>query len=443
MKRAIAILSALSMLIPACSSKGDILARMEGHIITRGEFYHWLENRGLPVTEIMKNREAAVMNLEQLAAEKLTAEKAVNSGFAKDPYYRKLHDIVYRNYAVSFYRGKLEENLKFTSTAADIGIISIDYKGNRNSKSFRDALLLMKNKVLPELKKGISFEEAARRFSQDESASEGGGIGFIIPSMYGDDFAAEVLKLGADEFTPEPVVIGNSVLLIKVKRYADINEKNIKKIISDEHNLERIKNYMLESALRENEKKSISEHNVVSRIDSVSWSKPGDIIFTIDGDNFTVRDLDEILEIFSGLKYGSRPFYRATAEEKVTAVRRLLREMLLFKEAAAKGIESDPDFKIRWELVKRSVISGAYKYIRFSNEFSVTRKDILNEYKRLKALNPRQRGEVPGLSVLSPEVENRIREELFKAAVLSFKKEWDSKVLRDSGFIINDKGLNL
>ena len=117
--------------------------------------------------------------------------------------------------------------------------------------------------------------------------------------------------------------------------------------------------------------------------------------------------------------------------------------MLLFKEAVASGIDSDSDFKMRWDLVRRSVLSGAYKYVKFSDEFVVTRKDILKEYKRLKALNSHLNGDGAGISVYSPEVENKLREELFKSAVLSFKKEWDSKVLRESCFIIDEKALRL
>ena len=155
-----------------------------------------------------------------------------------------------------------------------------------------------------------------------------------------------------------------------------------------------------------------------------------------------MRKLNEILEIFSDLKYGSRPLYKVSSDEKTTASRRLLREMLLFKEAAAKGIESDPGFKMRWDLVRRSVLSGAYKYIKFSEQFVVSHKDILKEYKRLKALSSHGKGGGAGVPLFSPEVENKLREELFKSAVLSFKKEWDSKILRDSGFIIDHKALS-
>ena len=302
MKRLIIILTALLMPLLSCSNEGDILARMDGHVISRGEFYIWLGTRGLHVKEIMKSREAAVMNLEQLAAEKLTAEKAVSDGFENDPYFRKLYDLVYRNYTVSFYREKLEASLKFTSKAEELSIISIDYKGNRKSKSFRDALLVIKEKVIPELSNGKSFEDAARMFSQDESASRGGSLGYVIPAMFGDDFAADVFKLKIDEYSPEPLVIGNTILLIKINRFADINEKNIESLIADKNKLARIKNYMVESALSEIEKKSILKHNVVSRIDSVSFKKPGDVIFTADGADFTVRNLNEILEIFSDLK---------------------------------------------------------------------------------------------------------------------------------------------
>ena len=188
----------------------------------------------------------------------------------------------------------------------------------------------------------------------------------------------------------------------------------------------------MESALRKIEESSMDRYKVVSRINDVSWGKPGDIIFIYDGEKFTVRDLDEILEIFTELKYGPGPFYRMTEDDKIIASIRLLREMLQFKEAAAEGIESDPEFLRRWELIKRSILSGAYKYRKFSNEIVLTRNDIMSEYKMLKD---------SGVSAPLSQVENRLREELFKKALLSLKSEWDSKILNESGFIINDKVL--
>lgn len=438
MKKKILAAAALFLITLSCNSSGDILARMEGHVIKRGEFYAWLESRGLHgknIEDIMEKSETALLYLEQFAVEKLTAEKAVVEGFDSEPYFKKVEELVFRNYTASFYRNRLKANLKFSSKAADISIISIDYSGDSEDESFRSAMSLIRNSIIPELEKGTSFDAAAEKYSRDESASKGGRLGFIIPSMYGDYFANKVFGLRKNEFSREPLLVNNSLLIIKVNDYAEVNEKNIEKVMGEGSDIERIKNYMSESALKEKEKSFMERWNVNSRIDEVSWSTSDDIIFSVDGESFTVAGLDEILGISSHLKYGSRKSYMIPAEEKAAAGRMLLWETLLVKAASAEGIDSEPEFIEGWEILRRSVLSGAYKYRKFSEEITITRNDALKEYKRLADSRESGNG---GKTFSFSQVENRIREELFKSAMLSLKNEWDKKVLKDARFSVDD-----
>lgn len=443
MKRLLYLSFALLTIFIVCSTcnnrSSDVIAHMDGHVITRGEFFQWLESRGIAAQEILKSKEATLTNLEQLAIEKLTADEALKENFDKDPYYLKLRNIIYRNYTASFYREQFAKELKFETTAADISIITINFKDDKNQKSFENSLFIMKNKVIPELSEGASFEDVAHRFSQDISSQNGGKLGYVIPSVYGDSFAKEAFKLKKGEYSPEPFIKGNSLYLIKINRFAEINEGNIDKIIIDKTNRSNVKNYLVESALKEAEKKFFDKYKVKSFIDVVSFKKSGDVIFTINGEHFTVGDLDEILKIFYELKYGFKPIEIISKESRADAGKKILSEMLLFQEALSSGIEDDKDFIKKWNLVQRSVLSGVYKYRQFSLKLLVSPKDVLNEYKNNRYTRYYRIVNTVKVPLPFAEVEDSIKNELFKTGLQLLKKSWDREILIEKNFIADEK----
>lgn len=443
MKRCLFIIFICSTVFNACSGKSDILAEMDGAVITRGEFRDWLGSKGIPFNGIMKSRSAYVMNLEQLAVEKLTAEEALGEGFDRDPYYLKLHDIIYRNYTAACFRDYLSENLHFKETAYDISIIKLNFQQGKAGaeKSFDDCIFIMTHKILPALGKGLSFEAAAAGYSQDPSAKQSGRAGFIVSGMYGDNLNKSILELKPGEFTREPVIEGSSLFLVKVNRVAEINPGNISRIITDESNLAKVKEFLFESALAQIEENAFTAYGAESNIMNISYTRGEEVIFSVSGEVFTVKDLNDILEIFYELKYGSKPVRIMTKDSKIITSRRILSETLHFREALARGIHDDPRFISRWELVKRSTLSGAYKYRHLSSDVVITPGEVLNEYmsnldKRYYRIKQGGRGNVK-IPVPFGEVSDGIRHELFKSAMAAMRKEWDSEILKENSFKIN------
>jgi len=442
MKRIVSFIFACSIVFSACSGESDILSEMDGAVITRGEFREWLNSKGIPFDNIMKIRNAYVMNLEQLAVEKLTSKKALEENFANDPYFIKLHDIIYRNYTAAYFRDYLADNLDFDEKVYDISIIRLNFNPGEG-KSFNDSNFIMTHKILPMIGKGLSFEEAAVKFSQDPSAKQSGRIGFITGNMYGNIFYKIISELAPGEYSREPIMSGNSLYLVKVNRVADINRRNIARIIKDGSNLEDVKKFLLESALEEIEKSVFASSGTESNISHISYIRGEDVIFSVSGEVFTVKDLNDILEIFYELKYGSKPVKIMTKENKILTSRRILSETLQFREALSRGIQEEPQFLRRWELVKRSTLSGAYKYRRLSADVVVTAEEVLNEYrsnldKRYYRIKQSRRGNVKAPLPFN-DVRDGIRQELFKGAMASSRKRWDADILSGNGFKINEK----
>lgn len=440
MKRLFFIILFFSLFFNACKGANDILAEMSGADITRGEFKEWLNSKGIPVENIMKSRNAYVMNLEQLAVEKLTAEKALLQGFDRDPYYLKLYDIIYRNYTAAYFRDYLAENLNFNEKVYDISIIKLNFKPGDTS-SLNDCGFIMTHKILPMLEKGLSFEEMAEKFSQDPSSKQKGRIGFVAGKMYAEVFNSRISALKPGEYTREPIMSGNSLFLVKVNSAAEINRGNIGKIIADESNLENVKKFLIESALNEVEMSAFASYGAESNIGHVSYERGDDVIFSVSDEVFTVKDLNDILEIFYELKYGSKPVRIMTKDNKITTSRRILNETLQFREALARGLQNEPQFMKRWDLVKRSTLSGAFKYRRLSAQVHVSPEEVLSEYRA--NLNKRYYRIKQGGNVKVPvpfnDVRDGIRHELFKGAMASMRKRWDADILTENNFNINDR----
>jgi hypothetical protein len=69
-------------------------------------------------------------------------------------------------------------------------------------------------RALNELKKGVNFEEVAREYSEANSASMGGDIGFVDPQMKGEDYARAVYSLDEKAYTLEPIKTNQGLYII-------------------------------------------------------------------------------------------------------------------------------------------------------------------------------------------------------------------------------------
>ncbi len=85
------------------------------------------------------------------------------------------------------------------------------------SENTRKAARSKIEKALEELKKGASFAEVAKRFSQEPiSASRGGDIGFVpVSSLTPEEAKEQILKLKKGQISPI-LTIGNSFTIVKL-----------------------------------------------------------------------------------------------------------------------------------------------------------------------------------------------------------------------------------
>lgn len=90
-------------------------------------------------------------------------------------------------------------------------LLSLEQEGRS-----KDETLTLAQQVLSEIRDGLSFEDAARKYSEDPgTAKQGGDLGYIPREMFSEKFEKPLFELAVNEVS-EPVETGFGIHLIKV-----------------------------------------------------------------------------------------------------------------------------------------------------------------------------------------------------------------------------------
>ncbi len=442
--KALLILTLLFILPLSCKNNNDIFAEIKGDNITRGEFNDWLESRGIPAESVYKDRIAMSDFLSQIAVEKLTAVKAESVGYNNDNSYKTIEDTLNKNLLATYYTDKISDNIIFNEKAADISIIRIFLKKEKTPESIReneDKKRVIQY-LLNELKSGRDFNELAVKYSEDALSQKKGRMGILPENVMEDSIRTAVSILSENEYTKEPLAIGNSLCLIKLHKRYDLNEKNIKSVVTEKQNAERIIDFYKNKQIDDIRVKIINERSIISNIETASFAKVSEVIFSIDGESFTSGQLDDILKLFYSLKYGIPNSEMFSLKEKRMTSEKILKERLFASEAEKKHLNDELAFKRNWMYLKRATLAGAYKYNILMNKLSVTNEEIMKDYEQnknlkyysIKKIGNREKKQFLAYNDVRLSIKNQISRERLKA----LKKKWDNEILNEGNYkIIN------
>ncbi len=432
----------LLLLLISCKMGSDILATTNAGDITRSEFEEWLQSRKISVEKVYDDRYAMSDYLKQLAIEKLTAHKGEVSGYANEKQYLTIEKAMYKNLLSSFYKESRWRELAFSEEAADISIIRIFYdpKEPHGDKETKRKLVM---NILARLKAGEDFNILAGRYSEDAASRKSGRLGILPYSLMEDGLRTTVSTMGESGYTHIPVVIGNSFCLIKLHKKYVLNEKDLKNTVTDKNQYDRIVNYQREKYIDRLLADAGSRKDVISNIDRAQYVSQGEIIFSVNGENFTAGDLSDILNLFHSLKTGTAPANGFTLKEKKATAEKILSESIMALEGARMSLDKSPDFVRNWKYLKRATLSGAYKYSVLMNKVSVSYDEVLKEYRENRGAKYTKKKVKNGRELKIPlnfaEVKDSIKKEISRERLLSLKKSWDEETLEQGAFSIRDR----
>ncbi len=443
--RAFAAFFIVIILSLSCSTSNDILATFNGGSITRGELEDWLESRKISSDKVYEDKYAVSDFLKQLAVEKITAAQAEKSSFNNKKEYIIIENTLYKNFLSTFFIDQKGRDVAFNEKGADLSIIRIFLK----KESMKDKIEEEKEKriiidhILLELKAGKDFNELAGRYSEDVASGRKGRLGIIPESLMEDAVRNAVSSLYDNQYTQNPVIIGSSICLIKLHKRYDLNEKNLKTIVTDKENADRIADFFKKQFFDNLRNEILKQRKIVSNIDSISYNNPDSVIFSIDNESFTAGELNVILELFYSLKYGSSPLEDFSLKEKKLTSEKIFNERLFASEAERDYLNKDEKFQRNWFYLRRAALAGAFKYSVLLKDLIVSDKEIVEEYtlnrsKKYFKIKKYDKKEVK-IFLSYFEAYRNIKNQLNREKLKSLKKIWDNEILKDGNFLIVNK----
>ncbi len=366
------ILSVIMVAASGCRNSNDVIAGMKSGRIYRFEFHNWLKARGINPAELYNDQEKSEEQLKQMAVEILSVEKALSDKFNTTSFYTNINSVIYANFLSSYFKSEIKKKLDYAETAVEIKLIKLyipaDLNTGTNRAVFSDKLSLA-GYIIQQYKNGADFNRLCLKYS--EHGNNGSAYeSEIIPMVFLDaGIVKEIKNLKDGECIPEPVVMRDSIVIVKLIRRLTLTGENAEKLINREEIYNRFIDYLSEGTVEYVIAESGADLKVVSNIENAGFKMKNESLFSINGKSFTSGELDEVLRLFVFLKYGGGELTPDTVLKRNTA-RNILNEYILSSGAEKKGICNHKDFKEKWGYISKSILAGAYKYYILSGKIT-------------------------------------------------------------------------
>lgn len=200
-------------------SQETVLATVEGKEITQEDVFRFLNELGPQVGAQFQSPEGMKQLVEELVNQEVIYLDAMENNLNEEEDFiaemERVKSVVLKQYAI---------NKLLSDVSATEGEITEYYNNHkeqfRKPESVRASHILVKeeeeaNKILNEIKEGLSFEEAASNYSSCPSKSNGGDLGEFTKGKMVPEFEAVAFKLEKGELS-EPVKTQFGYHLIKV-----------------------------------------------------------------------------------------------------------------------------------------------------------------------------------------------------------------------------------
>ncbi len=160
---------------------------------------------------------------EELINREIIAQAAVRDGLDKTPEAKFQWAQIRENFLVELYL--IDYSKKNPISDADVKaqydrevaqLKALDANQEYNVSIIIVATAAEADAVIAQLKKGASFEKLAREKSIDPSKSQGGLVGWVLPSQINPEIGAEIKKLGKGAYAKTPIQTQAGWNIVKV-----------------------------------------------------------------------------------------------------------------------------------------------------------------------------------------------------------------------------------
>jgi peptidyl-prolyl cis-trans isomerase C len=453
---AIGLIVALTAI--GCKRAGDVLATYNDGQITRGEFYEWIEARKMAKDAVLKKKDQQKSHLERLVVEKLSVREAKKAGFDKNEDFQYLKQHATRNFFAQYMGKAMTANGKFSEKAVKARIIKLTVKNYKLENNKREKLTdadmegafneksEKARALIGELDKGASFEELAKKNSDDFSKRKGGDVGYIIKGMRGEDFSKAVFAVKKGTYTKEPVRIGNAVYIIMAEDVVNITEDNIDDVIEDKMQQAGLKRRLTYNAAMGLQDRLILAKDVTNNIDTAQLANPAALLFKVGATEFKVADLDKLMNfILAKRKKMGRGDAPIEEKMKRELAKRLLKEEVMMREGIKRGVDKDEKFKKELQYFIDYNLAGSYESEVALAGITVTPQEVRDYYNknldRMYTRNANEGGKNVKRVIPFEEVRKNVENRLFDVRRSEKRKLWVDELLKNNKFKINESEL--
>jgi peptidyl-prolyl cis-trans isomerase C len=455
-KLLISIIAAAVFIIPSCKMSGDVLAEFGEGRITRGDFYEWIEMKGMNKESLLKKKNQQKNRIKQMALEQLAIAEAKKAGFDKDEKLLYMAESMKRRSTANFYEKKIREDGVFSEEAVNLRQIKFIIKNYKvenqkrvdltpkeleeeSAKKMESAL-----NVLKELNAGGKFEELAQKYSEDFTKKNGGLAGFITRDMREPEFSEKVFSMKEGDVSKEPFKTGNAVYIVKIEEKTNLTNKNIDKLIDDKSQAKMMRSRLSGKGITAFHKQLKDEGGYEFKPENIKSADKSAVIFSIDGKKFTAADLKSYIE----QNYDKNHHMKTNPindEMKTRIVDRLLIEELITRKAVKDQIDKDEKYIKQWQNFYNSMLASEYKKNTLLTDIQVTDAEVRDEYEKNKTRSYTKR-EKKGTNVVQVqipfnEVKDNIKQMLINKKRTLKVRGWEENLLNTAGFTIHENKL--
>ncbi len=442
----------------ACKRDGDVLASYDTGRITRGEFYEWIGTKQSIRDTIFKSKKQQRARLEMMAIQRFAVEEARRAGLDRSEDFLALSEMATNAQLIeTLFLKEIKEKTKLKERAVHVRHIVLRVKDFRIDKGKtrplspaeleqeRNATMARAGEIIARLEKGESFEELAKKYSEDSSKKKGGDIGFIVEDMMPPEYSRVAFSLKKGSYSKDPVFARGAVYIIMAVDDKLLSERNIEKLIKDKMQVSRIMNRFYAKASREYLDRLAAAPDVEAHLERATSANEKELLFKIGNDVYTVGDLN------ARIKRHSRRHMKAAApgfftpdQKRSWAENFFFRYELLRREALRRGYDKDPDFMRKLNVKKEAMLAGEYMKRIGAVAPTITESEIREEYEK----NRERRyfsysGKDKTQKLIEPlaRVRERIRKMLENKRQAESVRQWREATLRQRSFKIVESEL--
>lgn len=446
------------VLITGCNSSSDVLATYKDGKLTRGELEDWLKVRKMTTERVYKTKRNQKGKIRKIVLDRLVVKEGEKNGFYKNPMFTKMMGLYAFSFSSKYFRKKNQETATFKEDAVKLSVIKlranaykvVNKKREKKSKVELDKEIASKiaqaKSIIAELNGGKDFSSLAMKYSTDFSKKKGGDWGYLTRRMRHPVIMNAAFNLKKGDVTKEPIVLRNSIYIIKASDRVVLTPGNIESVIGDKNKAKSLQRRLSNQSVRQAQSIMMNAKDVKKPFFKSKFADPKELLFSVGAKSFYLKDLNainEFLDKFNGSTNTNKdPKYLLRRKKSITRV--MFLGYLTERIIKAKKWDQTDEYKKELASFQNSIKANIYTGFKF-RDIKVTEAEMKKEYTRLKdrAFTRKKRVGKRVVKTVIPyyQAKTRLQRQLLGRKRGQARSGWHRMLLKTNNFKVNEKEL--